>query len=303
MFSGIIVPLVTPFSKDLRVDVEATKWLVQHLIKGGVHGIFPNSTTGEFPHLRVDEVLLLVKSVVEVVKDSVKVIPGITYNYTYDSIELGKKLIDLGVDGFIIAPPYYFKLDSEKLKRHFASIAESLDKPIIIYNIPETTGINIPLDVYLALVKEYSNVVGTKITSSDFTYLRRVVSEVKVLRRDFKVLTGLDELILPALIIGCDGGVLGLANIVPRLYVELYESWVKGDITNAIRLYKKVVTLSKIYDMSSSIPSGVKAVLNALGTPIKPYVRPPLTTEPKDKVEAMVKIVKELGVKHVGEAI
>ncbi len=282
---GIVVPMITPFKPDLSVDLDSIDWLVNYLIEGGVDALFPNSTTGEFPHLRRSEAVELVKRVVEACGGRVKVLAGITGNYTEEVVSLGREFLDLGVDGFIMAPPYYFKLDRHDLLTHYGYVAMRLDAPIIIYNIPSTTGINIPVDVIKRLALEHSNIVGTKLTVDSLTYMRMVIEDVKGLRKDFTVLPGTTEYLLPALILGGDGGVLALANVVPKLLKSIYVAWVEGRVADAVRLYREAVRLSRVYYMAKSVTAGIKHALQAIGAPIKPVVRPPLTQEPPETVE------------------
>jgi len=293
-FHGVIVPLITPFNEDLSIDFEALRWLVQYLVEKGVHGLFPYSTTGEFVHLKPEEGVELVKVVLEEVGEKTWVIPGITANCTEHSIELGRKMRDLGVDAVIVAPPFFFKVDREKLKNHFSLIAERVDLPVIIYNIPATTGINIPIELYAELAREYSNVVGAKITYDSITYMRRLIRGIKSIRSDFSVFTGLDDHFLSTLMMGGDGGIMALANVAPQLHLALYNAWLEGDFTKIREAFNKLVRLAEIYDIASSYPTAVKTALKALGAPVKPYVRPPLTLEPPEVEERIKSILREL---------
>ncbi len=293
-FHGVIVPLITPFKDDYSIDFGATRWLIRRLVEKGVHGIFPYSTTGEFVHLKPEEGVELVKTVMEEVAGRAYVIPGISANCTEHSIEMGLNLKDLGVDGVIVTPPYFFNVGREGLKLHFARIAEKIDLPIIVYNIPSTTGINIPIETYVELAEEYSNIVGAKVTYSNLSYLRKLIQDVKDVRRDFSILTGLDEYFLYTLMIGGDGGIMALANIAPQIHIEIYNAWIKGDFTKAYREFKNLLELVKIYDVATSYPTAIKTTLKVLNTPIKPYVRPPLTLEKQEVEEEIKKIISRL---------
>lgn len=296
-FYGVISPLITPFKDDLSIDEEAAKWLARYQVSRGVHGVFPNSTTGEFVHLKVEEGIRVAEAVLEEVGGKAWVIPGISSNCTEHSVELGRRFKDMGVDGVIAMPPFYFKLPVEGLKLHFSRIAEKVDLPIVIYNIPSTTGVNIPVDLYCELAREYSNIVGAKVTYDSSTYFRRLIASVKGIRRDFSVLTGLDELLLPVLMMGGDGGIMGLANIAPQIHRGVYDAWVNGNIARAYEEYRKLLKLTEIYDVSTSFPSGVKAALKVLGAPIKPHVRPPLAPEPAEVERKIRSILEGLGIK------
>jgi len=295
VFYGVISPFITPFREDLSIDVDAIRWLARYQVERGVHGIFPNSTTGEFVHLTREESVEVTKIVLEEVGDRVWVIPGISANYTEHCVELGKIFRNLGVSGVIVTPPFFFKVSRDRLKAHFARIAEKLDIPIIVYNIPSATGINIPIDLYVELAEEYSNVVGAKVTYENFAYLRKLIAEVKSVRKDFAVLTGLDEMLLPTLMMGGDGGIMALANIAPHIHRAIYDAWISGDLSKALEEYRRLLKLVKIYDVASSFPTAVKTALKLLGAPIKPLARPPLYTEPVSVEEKIKRILEEAG--------
>lgn len=298
-FYGVIVPFITPFNKDLSIDFDAVRWLVKYQVKGGVNGIFPYSTTGEFVHLTMDEGVKLVEAVLEEVDGKVWVIPGISANCTEHSIKLGRKMRDLGVDGAIITPPYFFKVGGERLKLHFSKVAEKVDLPIIVYNIPMTTGINIPVDLYVKLVEEHENIVGAKVTYDSVSYLRRLIRRVKAVRKDFAVLTGLDDQLMNTLLMGGDGGIMALANVAPKIHVEVFKAWINGDLSAAYIAFKKLLKLVEIYDVATSFPTSVKTALKVLGAPVKHYVRPPLTPETHEVEEKVRKILEEVGLHKI----
>lgn len=293
-FHGVITPFITPFKEDLSIDIDAIQWLVNYQIEGGVHGVFPNSTTGEFVHLSREESILIVKTVLDEVNDRIWVIPGISANSTLHCIELGRIFMDMGVNGIIVTPPYFFKPSYDNLKMHFSMIAEKIDLPIIIYNIPSTTGVNIPVKMYMELSLEHDNIVGAKVTYDSFTYLRNLILDVKSLRSDFSVLTGLDDMFLPTLMMGGDGGIMALANATPKLHRAIYDCWINGDIKSAYDYWMILLRLVKVYDYASSFPTAVKTLLKIMNKPVKTFVRPPLTPE-KNEVENKIKsILNEL---------
>jgi 4-hydroxy-tetrahydrodipicolinate synthase len=295
-FYGVIVPFITPFGEDLSLDLDGVRWLVRYQVGGGAHGIFPNSTTGEFVHLSRDEAILLTRTVLEEVSGRVWVIPGVSANHTEDCVSLGRAFRDLGVDGIIATPPFFFKVSGERLKLHFTKILEGVDLPLIAYNIPAATGINIPIALYVELAREYSNLVGAKVTYENFTYIRQLIQEVKAVRRDFAVLTGLDEMLLPVLMMGGDGGVMALANTYPQLHRAVYDAYTSGDLARALDAWRKLLKLAKVYDYATSYPTAVKTLLKVMKAPVKPYVRPPLTPEKPDVEERIRKVAEELGI-------
>ena len=271
---GVIVPLITPFKSDYSIDVEGLKWLVTYLIENGVNGIFVNSSVGEFASLTLDEMKMLGKIVLDTANNKVPIFVGISTNFTEESISLGKEFRDMGADFLVVMAPYFFKVSERELLRHFSLIAEKLDSPIIIYNIPIYTGINIPISVYKTLVSQYSNVVGTKVTIDSLIYLKKLVRELKEIRKDFAIFTGFDDYLLPLLSMGGNGGVMGLANVLPKLHLEIYRNWERGKIDNINWI--KLLELTEIYNYCNSYTASIKAAMRALGMPIMNVTRPPL---------------------------
>jgi len=293
-YSGIIVPLITPYNEDLEIDIDAYRWLVEYLTKNKVDGIFPNSTVGEFPSLSEDEKYILVKYALEFSSRNTRVIPGISGNNIIKIIERGRRYKDLGVDAVILTPPYYYKLDDEGIKKHYSNIADKLDLDIIIYTIPRYTGNEVSPEIIRELTLEHSNIAGIKATVDSIIYFRRIIQEVKAVRRDFSVFTGLDEFLIPLLIMGGDGGVNALANIVPWMHKGLINYWLNREIEKAIEEYRKIIELRKILDVSSSYQGGIKTALNILGSPVKGFVRPPLKPERDESKEIIRGIINSL---------
>jgi 4-hydroxy-tetrahydrodipicolinate synthase len=292
---GVVVPMVTPYASDFSLDLEATRWLSSNLSSRGVAGIFVNSSVGEFVHLSRDEVIKLTRQVIEAKGGGVKVMGGVSANYTEDAVSLGKALVDVGVDAIVATTPFYFKVGPEALIRHFSIIADKVDVPLIIYNIPIFTGIEIPLSVYVKLL-EHQNVVGTKVTVDSLDYMRRLVLRLKPIRRDFSIMTGFDDYLLPLLLMGGDGGVMGLANAVPQVHLSVYRSWKEGKLREASEEWRKLLSLERIYDHCGSYTASIKGALEVLGTPVKRYVREPLVPCGEEEERSIGEILRSSGV-------
>lgn len=293
MLRGIITPMITPFNKNYEIDYVGIEWLINHLIRGGVNGVFPNSTTGESASLLLEEKKKLIEKVVELVDGRTKVLPGIGGNTTLEVIELGRFAKDIGADGGIVITPYFFKPTPDELKKHYGKIAESLDFPIFIYHFPALTGVSLPVQVIKELAREYSNLVGIKVTYDSLTYLKQVIWEVKEVRKDFSVFSGLDQYLLINLMIGGDGGVVALSNLTPKLHKSIYEAWLSGDMIKSYSLYLKLLKLSKLIELGTSTIAAVKVALSIVGAPINPILRPPLSEERKEFVEFAKELLSE----------
>jgi 4-hydroxy-tetrahydrodipicolinate synthase len=290
---GIIVPMITPFKEDLSIDFEATEWLVERLERGEVDGIFPYSTTGEFVHLSEEEGVSLAEKVIDSSKRAM-ILPGISSNSTDTSIRLGRRMKEIGANGVVVTPPFFFKLREEHLILHFSTIADKVDLPIILYNIPALTGNMISVSAVMKLAEEHSNIAGIKVTYDSISYMRNLM-EVKSVRRDFSILTGLDDHLFNTLAIGGDGGIVACANIAPELHVSLYRSFRKGDLNKAVEVHRRICKLVKLYDVASYFPTSIKTAMKILGYPVKPYVRKPLSQEPEEVEREILRILKDAG--------
>lgn len=292
-FSGVIVPTVTPFKEDLSLDLDALRWLISFLSESKVDGIFVNSTTGEFVHLTEDEMMEITEVSLDATEGP-KIISGISANRTEKVISLGKKMKDLGVDGAVLMPPFFFRLKEDWLLHHFTRIANSVDIPLIIYNIPSLTGNDIPISVYVKLAEEFSNVVGAKVTKDSVTYIRNLIRRVKEVRPDFSVLTGMDDHLLNTLALGGDGGIMALANVAPQIHVSILRSWRSGDIKEAVASFRKLASLARIYDFTTSFPTAIKTALSILGAPVKELCRHPLMVESAEARSKVREVLEEM---------
>ncbi len=276
---GVVVPMVTPFRQDGTLDMDSFQWLCRTLTAAGVTGLFPNSTTGEFVHLTPEEAERLVKAAVTAAPADVMVLPGVSSNRTEDSVIMARRFVDLGADGVVVLPPFFYRGGEEVMYRHLSEVARSVDVPVIVYNNPLNTGVVVPVSLYVRLAQEFSNVSAAKVTYADFSYLVELVREVKAARKDFSVLTGLDYMFLPTLEVGGDGVVGALANVAPELHTGLYRAWDSGDHGRALVYHRALLELSRAYwyrAAGAESPSVIKGILEGLGTPVRRHVRQPL---------------------------
>ncbi len=276
---GVVVPLVTPMRQDGSLDMDSFQWLCRRLSEAGASGLFPNSTTGEFVHLTQEEAERLVKAAVTAAPADVMVLPGVSSNRTEESVKMARRFVDLGADGVVVLPPFFYRGGDEIIYRHVSEVARAVDAPVVIYVNPVNTGVLPQVGLIVRLAQEYSNVSAAKVTYADFSYLVELIREVKAARRDFSVLTGLDYMFLPTLEAGGDGVVGALANAAPELHVSLYRAWDSGDHGEALGRHRALLELSRVYwyrAPGAETPSLVKGLMEGLGTPVRRYVRPPL---------------------------
>ncbi len=284
ILKGSLVALVTPFNKKNQVDLEGLKKNIKFQLANKTNGFVPCGTTGESPTLSEQEWELVVKATIETVNNRKPVIPGTGTNSTDKTIKLTKKAKELGADACLIVTPYYNKPTQEGLYQHFKASAESVKLPIIIYNIPGRTGVNMLPATMARLHKEFPKIIiGVKEASLS---LDQVSEIVKRCGKTFTVLSGDDSLTLPILSIGGKGVISVIANIVPKDMAEMIDYYFQGKNLQAAALNHKLFSLSKAMSIETN-PIPIKYAMSILGMPSgKP--RLPLV-EPASESQKVIK--------------
>ncbi len=268
MFSGAIVAIVTPF-RNGRIDEEAYRSLIDWQIAGGTSAIVPCGTTGESPTLSFDEHKRVVEICIDQAKGKVPVIAGTGGNSTAEAVELTEHARSAGADASLQVVPYYNKPTQEGLYRHFARIAE-VGLPLILYNIPGRTGVNMLPDT-VARLSKVPNIVGIKEASGNIQQMAEVIAACG---DEFTLLSGDDTIVLPVMAIGGKGVISVVSNIAPRLMSELCGSYLEGDHERTRRLYYKMLPLAQAMFYETN-PIPVKAALGMMGK-CSPECRLPL---------------------------
>ena len=260
IFKGSAVALVTPFTKDNKVDFDKLGELVEYQIANGTDAIVSCGTTGEANTMTDEEQLATIKYVVEKVNKRVPVIAGSGSNDTMHSVNLSQEAEKLGVDGLLIITPYYNKTNEKGLKLHFETIANSVKLPIILYNVPGRTKVNIKPSVVAELAK-IDNIVAVKEASGD---LAQVAEIAKLVPKDFAIYSGNDDTILPLLSLGGSGVISVLANICPKETHDLVTKFFEGDIEGSKKLQLDMDALiAALFIEVNPVP--VKTAMNILG--------------------------------------
>ncbi len=288
---GIIPPIVTPLDKNENVDKKAIGKVVNHLIKGGVHGLFPLGSTGEWYGLRIDQKKEIIETVMEVNHGRVPVYAGTGAITTKETICLTKLATDIGVDALSVITPVFITPNDQELYNHYKAIASSTDLPIILYNNPGRTGINLNVDLVVKL-SEINNIIGIKDSSGDMTqgveYIRRT-------NDNFAVLAGRDTLIYGFLAYGGKGAIAATANIVPQIVVKIYEEYQKGNYEEALKAQFQLASLRIAFSLGS-FPVVIKEALNLLGVDVGSTLKPvePLTEEAREKLKEVLRSMQVL---------
>lgn len=263
---GIIPPVVTPLIDNNTLDVQGLENLVEYLVSGGVHGLFMLGTTGEATSLCYKLRKELIKKTSELVNHRVPVVVGITDTSFYDSLEIAEYSASMGLDGVVIAPPYYMPIAQEEMREYLENLVPKLPLPFLMYDMPSCTKMHMSLET-IRKAKELG-AIGIKDSSGDMSYLFSLIQEFKD-SPDFSIIAG-TELFLPDTILhGGHGAVAGGANIFPRLFVDLYNASVDRDLDKIAILRDKVMMIDNtIYSVgkhTSRIVKGIKCVLSVMG--------------------------------------
>ena len=267
--TGVMSALVTPFNKDDEsLNEENLRNLVNHLIEQGITGLVPVGTTGEFVNMTFEERLRVIEIVVDETNGRVPVIAGTGETGTKLAIDATKAATDIGADAAIIVTPYYLKPKAKGLYDHYFTIAEKTDIPLVLYNIPACTGLELPWTVVEDLV-DIENFVAIKDSSGDYKYFSALLEKVS---DKISVLIGWDENVLGALAGGAAGCILGSANVIPKIWLEIYDHVNSNRLKEAQSLQKKVQKLARM--LINSGPLGVKECLNMMGVPVGTTRRP-----------------------------
>ena len=292
MFGGLMPAMVTPFDERGEVDLGATEAVIERFIEAGVSGISPLGSTGEASHLTADERKRFAEEIVRLVGGRVPLVVGVGATGTRETVELARHAEEVGTDAVLVVSPFYWKVGEEGLFQHFATVAESVDIPVVIYNLPMLTGIDLSPSLIGRLAGEYPNVVGIKDTVTEYNHLVGVLQEVKPARPDFSVLCGWEDLILPSLLAGADGSICAFANVAPELFVGLIEAAQSGDLTRAAELHRRVLNLVILGAHSDPPMGAIKLAMRRLGVPISPTVRgPALPATDEEGVETVLRDV------------
>jgi len=295
-FKGIVPPMITPLKDENTLDVEGLERLINHILAGGVHGLFILGTTGESTSLSYEIRHELVRRTCAIVGDRVPVLVGITDTAAAESLRLADTAAKEGAAAVVAAPPYYFNLGQPELIEYYEYLLERLSLPLFLYNMPSHTKIIIEPDTVKTLSK-YEGIVGLKDSSANNAYFNNVMNKMKD-RPDFSLFVGPEEIMAETVLLGAHGGVNGGANMFPELYVKLFEAAEAGDVATVKALHSIVMEISsKLYSLGkfgSSYLKGIKAALSILGI-CSDYMASPLhrfrETE-REKIAANLEEIK-----------
>jgi 4-hydroxy-tetrahydrodipicolinate synthase len=291
-FTGVGTALVTPFRKDGSVDESAVKRLARRQIDAGIHFLSPCGTTGEAPTLSHREKLRIVELVVEEANGRVPVLAGAGGYDTREAIELARDMEKVGANGILSVTPYYNKPTQEGLYQHFKAIADNTRLPIMLYNVPGRTGVNMDVKT-TARLSEIPSIVATKEASGNVVQMSEIIAAT---REEFLLLSGDDPLTVATMAIGGRGVVSVASNEAPAEMVQIVELCEKGDFASARKLHHWLLPLIQVNFVESN-PIPCKAAMAAMGLLEEQYRLPlvPPSAATRDKVMGILQQLKMLG--------
>ncbi len=282
----VITAMVTPFNEDLSIDYPALEKLINHLIETGSDAILVAGTTGETPTLSHEEEAEMFYFVKKIVNGRVKIIMGAGSNSTQTAVESSMKAKELGADAILTVVPYYNKPSQKGMYEHFSSIAKVVDIPIILYNIPGRTGVNMQPATIAKLAKEYKNIVAVKQSNSDLD----LISDIKSLcPEDFIVYSGDDSLTIPMMSLGAQGVISVASHVAGNDLKRMVKAFKSGKNEEALKLHLKLYPLFRKLFMAPN-PVPVKAALSHIGI-IKEYVRKPLVVLDNEEKKELFEVL------------
>ena len=274
---GIIPPLVTPLKDNETLDIESLERLIEHLIAGGVHGLFILGTTGEEQSLSYDVRKQMIREACRINHGRLPLLACITDTSIVESIRLARVAADCGADGVVSAPPYYFATGQPELAQFYEELVPQLPLPVFLYNMPSHVKVSFTPDTVRRIACN-PQVVGFKDSSANAVYFQSVMYKMQE-RQDFAMLVGPEEITGECVLLGAHGGINGGANMFPELYVAMYEAARSGDLQRVRQLQQYIMQISTtIYTVGkhgSSYLKGLKCALSLLGVINDDFVASP----------------------------
>jgi dihydrodipicolinate synthase/N-acetylneuraminate lyase len=287
---GIFTPTLVPMDAKGEINETELRRFVSWLIDRGVHGLYPNGSTGEFTRLTAEERNRVVKIVCDETRGRVPVLAGAAEANVKETLRACAAYADMGAEAVAIVSPYYFRLSAESVYAYFAEIARSSPIDITLYNIPSyASPIDVPTIRRLAL--EFPRVVGIKDSSGDLAFMMRMISAVRPHRPDFSFLTGWEAVLAPMLMIGCDGGTHASSNAVPEVTRRIFELSTEGKFDEAMKWNYRILELFDVMLYPFEVPDGFRAAAELRGFNFGVGRQPQSPAQKSDR-EALAKVLQ-----------
>lgn len=290
LLRGSIAPVITPFKANFDVDYKTQSELIEYQLVNGTHAISVTGTSGEPSSLTTEERIKVMENAMNTIKGRVPFVPGTGSTNHDETLHLTKVAQEMGADGAMVIVPYYNKPNQQALYNHFKAVADSVDIPIIVYNIPGRTGVNLEVQTLARLAEDCPNIIGVKESNKDFEHVNRVLLNCG---RDFLLFSGIELLCYPMLAIGGAGSISATANVEPRKVAEMHDAWEDGNLKRAQELHFELMKLNDVLFKDTN-PGPVKVALGMMGK-IEPVMRLPMGLPSKELQEEIRQTLIEYG--------
>jgi len=261
---GIFTPNITPFRDDHSINEAELRRYINWVIERGVTGLYPNGSSGEFIRLSFEERKRIVEIIAGETRGRVPILAGAAEANIEQVLKMAKICADLGCEAVSVTGPYYFKVSQESIEHYFREIAKQTPIDIILYNIPQFSN-EISVEVVRRLASDCPRIVGIKDSSRDMPRFMNTLAKIKPARPDFSCLIGCEEILLPTLLMGGDGGTIATSGVAPEAVMKLYQSFLKGDLEEARRIQFKMLELIETMFAAGNFPEGFREGVNHRG--------------------------------------
>lgn len=288
-FSGIFTPNIVIYDAGGAINYKEMERYINWLIEAGIHGLYPNGSTGEFVRLSAEERRDVVRLIADVNNKRVPILAGASEANVRDVIAMAEFYADLGADAISLVPPYYYKISESSLYEYFAEIARHCPLDILLYNIPQFTQ-ELTLDIMEDLLA-FERIFGTKDSSRDLPRIINTMHRLRKHRPDYVVLNGCEEILLPSIVMGANGGTIATSGIVPEIIVELYDRALARDLDRAQELQYRILPLINLMLLGVNFPEGFKT-----GVAVRGFdVGPPRTILSGEERDYLLRLEAEIG--------
>ncbi|MFT5087620.1 MAG: dihydrodipicolinate synthase/N-acetylneuraminate lyase [Candidatus Latescibacterota bacterium] len=288
-FKGIFCPNIVIFDASGNINYAEMERYINWLIEAGIHGLYPNGSTGEFVRLSWEERQDVVRLITDVNGGRVPILAGASEANLRDVLKMAEFYAAINVDAISLVPPYYYKISDQSLFEYFAEIAEESPLDILLYNIPQFTQ-ELPLELMERLLP-YERIFGTKDSSRDLPRLLNTMHRLRAQRPDYVVLVGCEEILFPSVMMGASGGTIATSGIVPEVIVELYNKALAGDIDRARELQYRILDVINLMLLGVNFPEGFKT-----GVAVRGFdVGPGRASTSKEEQDYLLKLEAQIG--------
>jgi 4-hydroxy-tetrahydrodipicolinate synthase len=282
---GIFCPNIVPFTQEGKINEDELRRIVEWLIGKGVHGIYPNGSTGEFARLSFEERMRVVTVIAEQTRGRVPILAGGAENSIDLVVEASRRYADLGVSAMSVTGPYFYHVSPEGVEEYFREVARRTEIDILVYNIPQFSN-EIGIESLVRLASDCPRIIGTKDSSRDFPRFLHSLNRIRPLRSDFIFLIGCEEILYPALLMGADGGTIASSGVVPEPIVGIYNDFLAGRHTECRATQFKILNLIEAMIKAGNFPEGFRSGMTMRGFNPGPS-RQPMGEHDREQLQTM----------------